>query len=150
MYDRSESSHNSLSGNANKENTKMECEKYFLLQFFQDGFDTLSQQVGLCFYYLAANQHIQDKAYDEVIKLAKKAGNELTGEDVKELKYLHWVLSETCRKGPLSFTNRRCTKDWVLPDSGGIVIPAGMRVLFSIAGVQVKFYCCWFQCKFLL
>ena len=109
-----------------------------IFQFFQDGYDTLSQQVGLCFYYLALNQDVQDKAYAEIQKVEEKAGDVLIGEDVKELKYLHWILSETCRKGPLSFTNRRCTKDWVLPGSGGVVIPAGMRILFPIAGVQVS------------
>ena len=75
-------------------------------------------------------------------RVAKKCGDDLTGEDVSELKYLDQVFSETLRLGPFAFTNRMCTKDWALPGHPGVVIPKGMRVRFSIAGPMVRLHWC--------
>ena len=70
--------------------------------------------------------------------MAKNCGDNLTPDDVSELKYLEQVYSEALRMGPVSYTYRLCTKDWPLPGYPGVVIPKGMRVRMSIAGPAVS------------
>ena len=58
-------------------------------------------------------------------------GEELTGNDVKKLKYLDMVVQEAARLFPVFPPARVCTRDWKIPDSD-VVIPRGMKVLLSL------------------
>ena len=109
-----------------------------IFQVFIDGSETAAQLLTLCFYFVAANPDVQEKAFEEVEAIGKDPEEALTYDDVKELKYLDMVFSETGRKGPFPLTNRRCTKDWDLPGYPGVTIPKGMRVVMSIAGLHVS------------
>ena len=58
-------------------------------------------------------------------------GDELSGNDIKKLKYLDKVVQEVTRLIPVFPPARICTKDWKIPDSN-VVIPKGMKVLLSL------------------
>lgn len=58
-------------------------------------------------------------------------GEELSGSDMKKLKYLDKVVQEVTRLTPVFPPARICTKDWKIPDSD-VVIPKGMKVLLSL------------------
>jgi len=109
-----------------------------LMQFFQDGYDTLGSQLSMAFYFLTVNPEIQDKAIKEVDVIADKCGGQLTGEVINELKYMDQVFSESSRMAPVPWTFRECTKEWPLPDRPDIVIPKGMRVIIPIYGLHVS------------
>ncbi len=79
-----------------------------------DGQEAIANQVSLCFYYLALNPDVQQRAYQEIEEVAAQADGEdrelLTSEAVHSLKYLDAVLSESLRLGPFPFTFRRCSR----------------------------------------
>ena len=58
-------------------------------------------------------------------------GEELSGNDLKKLKYLDMVVQEATRLFPVFPPARLCTKDWTIPDSD-VVIPKGMKVFLSM------------------
>lgn len=63
------------------------------MQFFFDGFDTVSVFITFVFYFLAVNPEVQDKAIAEVDEVVDKFGDEdnASGEVLSELKYLEQV-----------------------------------------------------------
>lgn len=61
--------------------------------FFLAGFETSSTTLSFCLYELAVNQDIQDKVYNEVLKIKVKHGGELTYESVHEMEYLDRVIA---------------------------------------------------------
>jgi len=65
-----------------------------LMQFFVDGYDTLGSGISMAFYFLTINPDVQDKAIEEVDRIAKKCGDSLTGDDINELKYMDQVFTE--------------------------------------------------------
>ncbi len=92
-------------------------------------------------------------------EVAAKCGDNLTRENVNELKYVDQVkkqkiqiekyveyvcnmfcfqfLQEVGRFIAVTFTARVCTKEWELPGFPGVVIPKGMKVLIAVDPVQV-------------
>ena len=71
-------------------------------------------------------------------------GEELSGNDIKKLKYLDMVVQEVTRLFPGFPPARLCTKDWKIPHSD-VVIPKGMKVLLSpgekgVVFVKLKVY----------
>ena len=58
-------------------------------------------------------------------------GEDLSGNDIRKLKYLDMVIQEAERMFPIFFPARTCTKDWKIPDSD-VVIPKGMHVICSL------------------
>jgi len=102
-----------------------------------DGYDTLGSSISMAFYFLTVNPDVQDKVIEEVDRIADKCGDNITGEDVNELKYMDQVFAEAGRLSPVPWTWRACTKDWPLPDKPNVVIPKNMRVLIPIYGLHV-------------
>lgn len=63
------------------------------MQFFIDGYDSVTVYITYVFYFLAVNPDIQEKVIAEVDEVAEKCNNgeDITGELVNELKYLDQV-----------------------------------------------------------
>lgn len=101
--------------------------------FFMDGYETASASNTLLLYYLAIMPHVQDKAYQEVVKVASqcKTPSEPTNEDIGQLYYLEQIMQEVQRVSAIPYTVRTCTKDWPMP-STDIIIPKDMRVMLPI------------------
>ena len=74
---------------------------------------------------------MQEKAISEVDEIFLEHGEELSGNDIKKLKYLDMVVQEATRLFPVFPPARVCTKDWKIPDSD-VVIPRGMKILLSL------------------
>nr|APH81385.1 cytochrome P450 CYP3024A3 [Tigriopus kingsejongensis] len=106
-----------------------------LMQFFMDGYDTVSAVTTMSLYYLATNPEVQDKAVEEVDRIASRVGANITGEEVNELKYVDQVFQETARMAPFAFTLRRCTKDYKLQGTDA-TITKGMNVMFPIVALH--------------
>lgn len=60
--------------------------------FFGAGFETSSNTLSFLVLELAHNKQIQSKAREEIVKVLKKHGGELTYEALKEMSYLDMVL----------------------------------------------------------
>ncbi|KAL0841593.1 hypothetical protein ABMA28_015252 [Loxostege sticticalis] len=85
-----------------------------VLTFFVAGFETSSSTMTMCLHELAIHPDIQEHLYQEIKEF--KDTNNLTFENVKELKYLDAVLNETFRKWSVAITmDRVCTKTYELP-----------------------------------
>ena len=75
--------------------------------------------------------HTQEKAREEVDQIFSEHGEELSGNDIKKLKYIDQVVQEMARLAQVFVPARICTKDWKIPDSN-VVIPRGMKVILSL------------------
>ncbi|KAL4714908.1 hypothetical protein ACJJTC_014279 [Scirpophaga incertulas] len=82
--------------------------------FFSAGFETTASTLVMCIHELALNPNAQEKLYQEVQNFQEK--NELTYENIGQLKYLDCVLNETLRKwSPAIIMDRVCVKPYELP-----------------------------------
>lgn len=92
--------------------------------FFLAGFDTSTWLLVSTTYELALNPTIQDKLIDEVDRMEKSLeGKEIIYDDMKRMKYLDMVVSETLRiRPPAVFIDRVCTKDYTLSDGYSVDI----------------------------
>nr|AIL94146.1 cytochrome P450 CYP3024A3 [Tigriopus japonicus] len=106
-----------------------------LMQFFMDGYDTVSAMTTMCFFFVAHHPEVQDRLINEVDELAGRVGANITGDDVKDLPYMAQVYNETSRLAPFSFTVRRCTKPWKVPGTNAM-IPVDMGVVIPIVGLH--------------
>ena len=107
------------------------------MQFFLDGYHTVNSVLKFCFFFLAINQDVQEKALQEVEEFSEKHGNQVNSENIDELKYLDQILKETARFVNLvSSTFRTVTKPWKVPGTEA-VLPVGMRVMLPIVGPQM-------------
>lgn len=106
-----------------------------LMQFFLDGYDTVSALLSMVFYFVAIDPEVQDRLLAEIDDMASKVGANITGDDVKELKYLDQVFHESSRLAAFAFTVRRCTKSWKIPGTD-VVIPEDMAVMIPIQGLH--------------
>lgn len=106
-----------------------------LVQFFLDGYDTVRSLLSIVFYLVATHPEVQDRLMAEVDDMVTRVGANITGDDVKELKYLDQVFHESSRIGAVAFTVRRCTKKWTIPGTD-VVIPEDMGILIPIQGLH--------------
>ncbi|KOC60093.1 putative cytochrome P450 6a14 [Habropoda laboriosa] len=103
--------------------------------FYLAGFETSATTATFCLYELAKHQDIQDKVREEIQTMIKKHGD-LTYDALKDMNYLHKVISETLRKyPPLVILNRICTKEIQL-DSTNFRIPIGIPTVIPIFGLH--------------
>lgn len=70
---------------------------------------------------LANNSHIQERLYNEIIKLKSRCGeSQLTNDDVNDMKYAEMVIQEGLRMCPIvTELKRRATKSYVFEDYNG-------------------------------
>ncbi|TRY80860.1 hypothetical protein TCAL_07801 [Tigriopus californicus] len=99
------------------------------LVLFFAGFDTSSTIMSITSYFLATNENVQERVYQEVSKaISENGGSEsLDYNTIQGMPYLDKVIHETLRLYPLSLIERLCVKDYKVPDTD-FVIPKGMLV----------------------
>ncbi|XP_049832421.1 cytochrome P450 6k1-like [Schistocerca gregaria] len=100
--------------------------------FYAAGFETSSTTMSFALYELALNQDVQKRLHEEVDATLKENAGQLTYEAISSMKYLEKVVAETLRKHPpAAATDRRCARDFQLPD-GGPLIEKGTPVFIPI------------------
>ena len=102
-----------------------------MMQFFVDGYDSVSGALVLSLYFLACNPDVQNKAREEVDEIAAKCNGKLDGDSVNEMKYLECIFSETMRFSNFPNASRTCTIKWTIPGTD-VVIPKDMRVYLPV------------------
>lgn len=82
--------------------------------FFLAGFDTTSTLMSFVCHQLAYNEDVQDRLREEVDDVVRD--NEISYENLAELKYMDMVINETLRLyPPATFIDRVCEKPFELP-----------------------------------
>jgi len=91
--------------------------------FFAAAIETLSITTANCLLLLAMHPEVQQKLYDEIIRVLPDADNaNITNEKLNELQYLEQVMHEALRLLPVvPFIGREATEDFEL--AAGNVIP---------------------------
>ncbi|XP_046734957.1 uncharacterized protein LOC124404668 [Diprion similis] len=103
--------------------------------FWLAGFETSSSTVTNCLYELALHQDIQDKVAEEVNRVLEEFGG-MSYDGVKEMHYLHKVVSETLRKYPaVPILNRECTTETDLPETG-LHVEKGTAIIIPVFGIH--------------
>lgn len=106
------------------------------MQLFFAGFETSSSTLGFLLYELCLNNDIQNKLRAEIMKNMQEHGD-FTYEAVNAMTYLHQCILETLRKYPvLPFLDRRCVRDYEIPDGSGHVIQRGTAVYIPLFGLH--------------
>jgi len=107
------------------------------VQFFTDGYDSAAQTFGVLLYYLTINPDIQEKLQSDIDDLFETdaPGEEISQEDINNMKYLDQVICEGQRLGCFAFTARLCTRDWQVPGER-FVIPKDTQVYIPIVGLH--------------
>jgi len=107
------------------------------VQFFTDGYDSAAQVFGVLLYYLTISQDIQERLQADVDDLfeSKNPGDDITQDDINDMKYLDQVICEGQRLGCFAYTARMCNKDWKVPGEK-FVIPQDTRVYIPIVGLH--------------
>jgi len=96
--------------------------KAISLSFLAAGFDTTSTVTICTSYFLATNQHVQEKLVQE-IQRARQNNPESIYDLVHSVDYLDWVLQEVMRLCPPGYRHlRQCVADCTL---NGVHFPSG-------------------------
>ncbi|KAF5288517.1 hypothetical protein FQA39_LY15385 [Lamprigera yunnana] len=108
----------------------------FILFIFA-GFDTMSTFMALAFYELALNLDVQKKLYTEVRETLTESKGEITYDNLKAMKYLDMVVSETLRKWPpFVSTDRLAMKPFKIepkkPGEQVLLIEKGVTIVIPI------------------
>jgi cytochrome P450 family 6 len=105
--------------------------------FFVAGFETSSSLMSYCLFELSKNPGVQEKVHAEIDKIMKdKSSNELTNDDLVEMKYLECCIDETLRKYPIApFLFRSCTKDYTFSNTD-LKVEKGTMVFIPILGLH--------------
>ncbi|GJQ64939.1 putative heme binding protein, partial [Trypoxylus dichotomus] len=104
--------------------------------FLNAGYETTRNAIKFFLFEIACNQNIQQKLRDEINEILTEYGGEMTYEALGKMKYLDMVINETLRKyPPIAFLNRKCVKDFKLPDSD-MLIEKDTRLIISNYGLQ--------------
>ncbi|GAB9473895.1 hypothetical protein Gpo141_00011039 [Globisporangium polare] len=99
------------------------------LTFIIAGWDTTASSITYSFYELARHPKIQQKIVDELQELTS-SGDVISYDDIKKLKYLDAVVSESMRLHPTVPANMKyAAEDDYLPD--GTFIPAGVEIMYN-------------------
>ena len=104
--------------------------------FLIAGYDTTANALSFASYFLAKNEKIQNRLREELNDIIEEHG-ELNYHNIMEAKYLDACISETLRRiAPAPLLERKCTKEYALPDTN-IIIPEGMFVQFPVIGLHL-------------
>lgn len=94
------------------------------------GRDTTAAQLSWTFLELARNPRVVDKLRKEILDRVGSNGSPPSYADIKEMKYLTWIINETLRLYPsVPFNVRTSWTDTTLPRGGGPdgLSPVGVR-----------------------
>lgn len=105
--------------------------------FFAAGFETSSSTTNFCLFEITRNPLVQKKVHEELDKVLKSIDiNEVTYEQLNELKYLDCCIDEALRKYPIvPILNRECTKEYKIPNTE-MVIEKGTPIVIPLLGIQ--------------
>ncbi|GJQ72803.1 hypothetical protein Trydic_g1453 [Trypoxylus dichotomus] len=102
--------------------------------FLFAGSETTGINSSWTIFLLGNNPDIQEKAYQEVVRVLKDKPIPTTLAELNELKYLERIIKESLRLYPaLPFITRQLTEEVILD---GYRIPAGTQAILHIAQVQ--------------
>ncbi|RMX53149.1 hypothetical protein pdam_00021920 [Pocillopora damicornis] len=102
--------------------------------FMFEGHDTTAAGLTWALYLLARHPHIQQQVHEEVDKFFEQRPETLTGEDLKDLRYLECVVKEAQRMFPsVPFIARRTTEDCHLD---GYLAPKGTAIGVCTIGLH--------------
>ncbi|KAK9685324.1 Cytochrome P450 [Popillia japonica] len=105
--------------------------------FFGAGSETSSVNLSFCLHELAWHQDVQQRLREEVLEVLSRHNGEITYEAVMEMKYMDQVLDESLRKyPPLPFLNRKCGKEYKVPDAD-LVVEKGTSVIISMRALHM-------------
>ncbi|XP_069673251.1 cytochrome P450 6j1-like [Periplaneta americana] len=127
---------------SNGTKTTLDSDDYVVQAFVFLGaaFETSSSTLCFALYELAFHPDIQQRVREEIARVLAPHQNKLTYDNLQELHYLDMVVAETQRKYPsLPFLDRRCERDYEIPDphgSGTVILPAGTAVHIPVIGIQ--------------
>lgn len=104
-----------------------------------DGSETSSTLMSFIFLELAHNPEVQQKLRETIEDAKRRHGEKITYEALQEIAYLEMTILETLRLyPPAAFTNRLCTKRYLLPNpsedssEGSVWLEEGKTVIFPI------------------
>ncbi|XP_037815467.1 LOW QUALITY PROTEIN: cytochrome P450 6A1-like [Lucilia sericata] len=112
------------------------CAQVFV--FFLGGFETSSSTMTYALYELAQHQHLQERLRQEINEVFENSPDgQITYENLKNMNYLHQVVSETQRKHPvIAQLHRQALKDYVVPGFPQYVIKKDTPILISVLGLH--------------
>lgn len=94
------------------------------------GMDTSSSTIAYCLLSLGMNPDIQQKVYEEAIRVFPSEETEFTPESLRQLEYLNMVINETLRLYPVVHQIwRQNTADSIVD---GLNIPMGNVILIDV------------------
>ena len=105
-----------------------------LLLLFLAGYDTSSNMMAACMFFLAKNQDIQARLFQEVNDA--DFNEKMDYNTIMNLPYLDMVVYESMRHFPIIEIQRICTQDYKIPGSN-FTIPKGMTVIAPAAGIMM-------------
>jgi len=112
------------------------------LLMFLAGFDTVSSTASVMLHFLAKNQHVQEKLYQEISNAIQEYGDEkLDYATIMKLPYLDMVLLESHRCYPVTHLDRASGTDYKVPGTD-IVIPKNtfVRIPVPAIGKDAKYF----------
>lgn len=116
--------------------------KFYILGvvFFNAGFDTTKNLLQMTAYELAWSPDVQNELVIEVDEvLSSLNGKPVSYEALHKMKFLDQIISESLRlHPPAKFTNRECSKDYVMKLENGktVKINMGENILIPIESIH--------------
>lgn len=105
--------------------------------FFIAGFESQATTIAVTLYELAMQPHLQTRLRNEILDVIKKNQGKLPYEDVRDMEYMHMVVSESLRKVPvLPILDRVAGTDYVIPGTN-ITIEKGTTVYVPLLGLHM-------------
>ncbi|XP_010916835.3 cytochrome P450 CYP94D108-like [Elaeis guineensis] len=121
-------SHFVLNGNS--------CDEFLrdiIINFVFAGRESTPTAMAWFFWLVSTQPEVEERILDEIDSVRRRHGNpdgNLTLDELREMDYLHAVLSETLRLyPPVALCLRQCAEDDSLPD--GTVVKKGWRVIYN-------------------
>ncbi|KAG5330044.1 C6A14 protein, partial [Acromyrmex heyeri] len=110
----------------------------YAMSFIIDGYETSSSVMSFIGFHLAQYPHIQEKLREEVTSVLNRYGGEITYEGLKEMTYMDQVFNETMRILPGALMKKRCTEEFELIGSDGVVcrVQPGMEILIPLQALH--------------
>ena len=105
-----------------------------LILLFLAGYDTSSNMMAACMFFLAKNHDIQAQLFQEINDA--DFNEKMDYNTIMNLPYLDMVVYESMRHFPIVEIQRVCTQDYKIPGSN-CTIPKGMTVIAPAAGIMM-------------
>ena len=105
-----------------------------LFALFLAGMELPAIMMSGCIYFLAKNQDVQKKLFDEIKEL--NLDDNLDYNTIMNLSYLDMVVQEALRHSAFADGNWKCARDYQVPGTN-TVIPKGMHITLSARGISM-------------